>query len=133
MSSLYTAGVYEEHGPLLLNLVFYHKSVNLQYNTLGCLDDGTNESSAGMLQSLKIWGGAGSNVARRHCLAAPSDLPKSRGAAAPPAHPLATCLILIPILSPKEAKKSSRKPPGSYKNFRAEILTISLLLFWSKR
>ena len=23
-----------------------HKSVNLQYNTLGCLDDGTNESSA---------------------------------------------------------------------------------------
>ena len=25
---------------------------------------------------------------------------------------------------------SSRKPPGSYKNFRAEILTIFSLLFW---
>ena len=25
-----------------------------------------------------------------------------------------------------------RKPPGSYKNFRAEILKIFLLLFWSK-
>jgi hypothetical protein len=28
-----------------LSLVLYLKSVNLQYNTLGCLDDGTNESS----------------------------------------------------------------------------------------
>ena len=33
-------------------------------------------------------GGAGSNAARRRCPAAPSDLPKSGGAAAPPAPPL---------------------------------------------
>ena len=32
-------------------------------------------------------GGAGSNVARRRCPAAPSDLPKSGGAAAPPPRP----------------------------------------------
>ena len=36
--------------------------------------------------------GAGSNAARRHCPAAPSDLPKSGGAAATSAPPLATCL-----------------------------------------
>ena len=29
--------------------------------------------------------------------------------------------------------KASRKPPGATKNFRAEILTIFLLLFWSKQ
>ena len=32
-------------------------------------------------------GGAGSNAARRRCPAAPSDLPKSGGAAAPPGLP----------------------------------------------
>ena len=37
-------------------------------------------------------GGAGSNAARRRCPAAPSDLPKSGGAAAPPAPPLVACL-----------------------------------------
>ena len=46
---------------------------------------------AGMLQSLKIWG-AGSNAARRCCLAVPSDLPKSGGAAAPSAPSLAASL-----------------------------------------
>ena len=45
----------------------------------------------GMLQSLKIWG-PGSNAARRRCSAAPSDLPKSGGAAAPPASHLGACL-----------------------------------------
>ena len=45
-----------------------------------------------MLQSLKIWE-AGSNAARRRCPAAPSDLPKSGGAAAPiPAPTLAASL-----------------------------------------
>ena len=38
-------------------------------------------------------GGAGSNAARRRCPAAPSDLPKSGGAAAPPAPPLAAPLV----------------------------------------
>jgi hypothetical protein len=42
--------------------------------------------SSGMSQSLKIWG-AGSNAARRRCQAAPSDLPKYGGAAAPPLLP----------------------------------------------
>ena len=37
-------------------------------------------------------GGAGSNAARRRCPAAPSDLPKSGGAAAPPAPPLGASL-----------------------------------------
>ena len=37
-------------------------------------------------------GGAGSNAARRRCPAAPSDLPKSGGAAAPTAPPLVACL-----------------------------------------
>ena len=40
-------------------------------------------------------GGAGSNEARRRCPAAPSDLPKSGRAAAPPAPPLVACLIDI--------------------------------------
>ena len=40
-------------------------------------------------------GGAGSNVARRRCLAAPSDLPKSGWAAAPPAPPLGASLDLV--------------------------------------
>ena len=39
-------------------------------------------------------GGAGSNAACRRCLVAPSDLPKSGGAAAPPAPPLATPLLM---------------------------------------
>ena len=39
-------------------------------------------------------GGAGSNAARRRCPAAPSDLPKSGGAAAPPAPPLGASLML---------------------------------------
>ena len=47
-----------------------------------------------MLQSLKIWG-AGSDAVRCPWPAAPSDLPKSGGAAAPPASPLATCLLYI--------------------------------------
>ena len=37
-------------------------------------------------------GGAGSNAARRRCPAAPSDLPKSGGAAVPPAPPLGASL-----------------------------------------
>ena len=37
-------------------------------------------------------GGTGSNAARRRCPAAPSDLPKSGGAAAPPAPPLGASL-----------------------------------------
>ena len=37
-------------------------------------------------------GGAGSNAGRRRCPAAPSDLPKSGGAAAPPAPPLGASL-----------------------------------------
>ena len=37
-------------------------------------------------------GGAGSNAARRRCPAAPSDLPKSGGAAAPPASPIGASL-----------------------------------------
>ena len=37
-------------------------------------------------------GGAGSNAARRRCPAAPSDLQKSGGAAAPLAPPLVACL-----------------------------------------
>ena len=40
-------------------------------------------------------GGAGSNAARRRCPAAPSDLPKSGGAAAPPAPPLGASLHWI--------------------------------------
>ena len=39
-------------------------------------------------------GGAGSNAARHRCPAAPSDLPKSGGAAAPPAPPLGASLYL---------------------------------------
>ena len=38
-------------------------------------------------------GGAGSNAARRCCPEAPSDLPKSGGAAAPPAPPLGASLF----------------------------------------
>ena len=45
-----------------------------------------------MHQGSKIRG-AGSNAARRRCLAAPSDLPKSGGAAAPPAPPLGASLV----------------------------------------
>ena len=41
-------------------------------------------------------GGAGSNAARRRCPAAPSDLPKSGGAAAPPAPPLGASLLYTP-------------------------------------
>ena len=50
-------------------------------------------------------GGAGSNAGRRRCPAAPSDLPKSGGAAAPPAPPLGAslhsrlkCLGGVPVL-----------------------------------
>ena len=51
-------------------------------------------------------GGAGSNAARRRCPAAPSDLPKSGGAAAPPAPPLGASLGLfwtVLKLTPKSA------------------------------
>ena len=44
-----------------------------------------------MQQGSKIRG-AGSNAARCRCPAAPSDMPKSGGAAAPPASHLAACL-----------------------------------------
>jgi hypothetical protein len=34
---------------------------------------------------------------------------------------------------PKKLQTASGKPPGSYKKFQEEILTIDSLLFWSKR
>ena len=40
-------------------------------------------------------GGAGSNAARRHYLAAPSDLPKSWGRSGPPGLPLGACLLYV--------------------------------------
>ena len=36
------------------------------------------------------------------------------------------------VLSPKEAKKASRKPPGSYKKFQGRNTEIILLVFWKK-
>ena len=47
----------------------------------------------GCTKGQKSWG-AGSNAARRRCPAAPSDLPKSGGAAAPPAPPLGASLTV---------------------------------------
>ena len=46
-------------------------------------------------------GGAGSNAAHRSCPAAPSDLPKSRGAAAPPASPLGASLCIQELIHAK--------------------------------
>ena len=59
-----------------------------------------------MQQGSKIWG-AGSNAARRRCPAAPSDLPKAGGAAAPPAPPLAAPLLLGFIMSKKQERLRS--------------------------
>ena len=36
------------------------------------------------------------------------------------------------LLSPQEAQKASRKPPGSYKKFQGRNPEIFLLLFWEK-
>ena len=74
-----------------------------------------------MLQSLKIWG-ADSNVARRRCPAAPSDLPKSGGAAAPPAPPLGASLVLSQISGGGQDLFDSTKHSGFYYTSKSFLL-----------
>ena len=46
--------------------------------------------------------------------------------------PVAFLIYDITKLSPQEAQKASRKPPGSYKKFQGRIPEIFLLVFWMK-
>ena len=69
-----------------------------------CLVDETQGCTKGQKS-----GGAGSNAARRRCPAAPSDLPKSGGAAAQPAPPLGASLHINTLCDRKLKVKLLKK------------------------